>query len=119
MSLLTSDTIDNIIDALNFNDENAEKLEDAHLRTCINYAHVLDVEKTRILEMDSALNLGDLCYSSYYWFTQYKNRYFELFGHDEGLEQQAYKMLENISVSLENINWSIIEQIDNGVVKLV
>ena len=119
MNLLTSHIIDNISGVLNFNDKTVENLEDQHLKTFIKYVYILNTEKSRITEMDNTLNLEDLFYSEYYWFTKYKNRFFDLYGRDEGLEQQTYKILEKMSIGLENnIDWSIIERIDNGIIDL-
>ncbi|MCL1895759.1 MAG: hypothetical protein FWG03_04345 [Clostridiales bacterium] len=120
MPLLSAEDIETIIGTINVTDESDESntLEDGCLKACLNYARFLDLEKTRIIEINSALSVDDLLYSGYYWFVQYKNRFFELYGHDEGLEQQAYKMIERISADLgSRFNWTIIEQIDNGAIK--
>ena len=114
MNLLTSETLNHIIDVLNFKEDSAEVFEDTLLSAYNSYVHVLDEQKPSILETDSSLKPDDLYYSAYYWFTQFKSRHFELFGHDEGLEQQGFIILENISMSLEEIDWSIIEVIEKG-----
>jgi len=53
-------------------------------------------------------------YSYYYWFVAFKGEYIKKYGKNEGLEQQAFKVLEAIDVELANgVDWSIIEQIDS------
>ncbi|MCL2746987.1 MAG: hypothetical protein FWE48_07900 [Coriobacteriia bacterium] len=76
MKLLTSDTLDLLIEALGFSDDSAERAGDSRLKTYCSYVHVLEAEISRILEMNPTLKLDDLCYSAYYWFTQYKEQSF-------------------------------------------
>ena len=115
MNILTAKVIDNLINIMNFKYDNAEKFSDSDLSNYIKYIHILDLEKSNILEMNDAFCMEDLQYSRYYWFLRFKNRYFDLYGHDEGLEQQAFKLLEDIVIYLNNgIDWSIIESIANN-----
>ena len=116
MNLLTSNIMNKIIDVLDFFDH-AETLEDDLMQTYLKFVHVLNSEAAKIIEISSDFNMDVLFYSEYYWFTKYKNRHFELYGHDEGLEQRAFKMLENMSLENE-VDWSIIEQIDNGTIRI-
>ncbi|MCM3042562.1 hypothetical protein M3201_23180 [Paenibacillus motobuensis] len=52
-------------------------------------------------------------YSMYFWFVQFKERYFEVYGHDEGIEQEGFKLLEEIDYQLEeNVDWGLIERIE-------
>ncbi|MEQ7054711.1 hypothetical protein ABN764_29180 [Paenibacillaceae sp. P-4] len=52
-------------------------------------------------------------YSMYYWYVQFKERYFEVYGHDEGIEQEGFKLLEKIEEQLEEgVDWGIIENIE-------
>lgn len=117
MDVLNAKVMDNLIIILNYKDVDAEALEDVILRTYLTYVNILDSEKTKILETINTISAEDLHYNRYYWFIKFKNRYFDLYGHDEGIEQQAYKMLENIDMYLENgIDWTVIECIDNGTI---
>ncbi|MGG4344284.1 hypothetical protein [Paenibacillus lautus] len=52
-------------------------------------------------------------YSMYFWFVQFKERYFEVYGHDEGIEQEGFRLLEEIDYQLEEgIDWGLIEKIE-------
>lgn len=52
-------------------------------------------------------------FSMYFWFVQLKERYFEVFGHDEGLEQEGFKLLEEIDNQLEEgLDWGLIKKIE-------
>lgn len=52
-------------------------------------------------------------YSMYFWFVQFKERYFEVYGHDEGIEQEAFKLLKEIDYQLEEgVDWGLIEKIE-------
>lgn len=52
-------------------------------------------------------------YSMYYWFIQFSKRYRERVGADAGIEQEGFKLLEEMDCQLEEgIDWSIIEAID-------
>ena len=117
MNVLTAPTIDKLINILNYKDAEADKLDDANLRNYLKYVNILDSEKSKILEANNKYDVEDLYYSKYYWFIKFKNRYFDIYGHDEGLEQQAFRMLEDIGVYFKNgINWTIIESIDNDTI---
>jgi hypothetical protein len=44
-------------------------------------------------------------------------RYFTLYSHDEGLEQQSFKMLSDFNEQFpENFDWGIIEQFENNAI---
>lgn len=52
-----------------------------------------------------------MMYSKYYWYTKYKQRYFEVLGYDAGIEQEGFKLLEEIENELEEgVDWSIIQE---------
>lgn len=52
-------------------------------------------------------------YSMYFWYVQFKERYFEVHGHNEGIEQEGFKLLEEIDNQLEEgIDWGLIEKIE-------
>ena len=54
------------------------------------------------------LSEEDLFYNKYYWFRAFVKRHRAAAGYDAGLEQQAFKMLENARSPLD---WSVIERI--------
>ncbi|WP_231559661.1 hypothetical protein [Bacillus sp. UNC322MFChir4.1] len=54
-----------------------------------------------------------IMYSKYYWYTKYKKRYFEVYGYDAGIEQEEFKLLEELENELEDgVDWSIIQEIE-------
>ena len=115
MEIIFADKLENIIRALNFEDSEAEKIEDPLLSKYLKYVHVLGQLETKAFKENSLSEISNLFYSRYYWFNQFKERYFTVFGHDEGLEQQSFKMLSDYNERYsEKMDWGIIEQIDNG-----
>lgn len=59
-------------------------------------------------------DLETIFYSKYYWFTKYKNRYIKLYGKDAGIEQQQLKIIEEIEQEFGDIQWDLVERIENG-----
>jgi hypothetical protein len=51
-----------------------------------------------------------LFYNRYYWFKRFAAALAAVDGYDAGIEQQAFKLLENAPPDVE---WSFIEQIDH------
>jgi hypothetical protein len=114
MKILKENQLDNIIRSLNFIDAEADKVEDQILSRFLKYVHVLGTSQENIKNVIGSLNIEDLFYSKYYWFKQFKERYFKLYGHDEGLEQQSYKMIEEYTHFTKEIDWETVEQIENN-----
>lgn len=114
MEILGADKLESIINAMNFRDPEAEKIEDALLSRFLKYVHVLGQLETNLIKENGNVD-PDLFYSRYYWFNQFKERYSILYDHDEGLEQQSFKMLSDYNERFpEKIDWSIIEQIEKN-----
>ncbi len=88
MEILKVKQIDSIIKSIDFKDAEADKVEDQQLSRLLRYVHVLSTPLEEITKVIGSLNAEDLFYSKYYWFKQYKEKYFQMYGHDEGLEQQ-------------------------------
>jgi len=115
MKILDGNKLGTLIKTLHFRENEADNMEDKKLRQYWLNTRVLAKEETNILEKVDSMNSEDLFYSRYYWFNQFKTRYFELYGHDEGLEQQSFKMLEDFETRFPGVvNWNIIEQIENN-----
>jgi len=115
MQILDATIIDKIIRDLNFSDLENENISDKELQTYLKYIHLFKFIETTSNEINIEFTMEDLLYSQYYWFIKYKNRYFELYERDEGLEQEAFKMLEDIDLQMQTgIDWSIIESIDKN-----
>lgn len=68
-----------------------------------NNIHEISIDKERIY------------YSIYFWYHKFKERYFALYGSDAGIEQESYKLLEEMDNELiEGVDWVIIESIDKN-----
>lgn len=62
---------------------------------------------------ETACGQPRIYYSMYYWFAQFSKRYREQVGADAGIEQEGFKLLEEMDYQLdEGIDWSIIEEIE-------
>lgn len=58
-----------------------------------------------------------IMYSTYYWYTKYKKRYFEVHGYEAGIEQDGIRLLEELENELEDgVDWSIIQEIEENLV---
>ena len=44
----------------------------------------------------------------------YKNRYNELYGKDVGIDQQQYKIIEEMTQRINDVDWSFIQMIEEG-----
>lgn len=52
-------------------------------------------------------------YSLYYWYVKFKKRYFEVCGYDAGIEQEGFRLLEEMERQMEQrIDWKFIEMIE-------
>lgn len=81
---------------------------DSQLKQCM--AHYLFL---RDHAADLPLDKPSIYYSMYYWFVRFKRRYYDVCGHDEGIEQEGFKLLEKIDRQLEEgVDWRFIEQIE-------
>lgn len=59
-------------------------------------------------------------YSIYFWYQKFKARYFELFGPDVGIEQESYKILEEMNNELKDgVDWRIIENIEMNSIDII
>lgn len=90
-----------------------QKYSDNQLNSFFNYWNVFDEKEKEIQEL-KRLSLETILYSKYYWCTQYKNRYNEIYGRDVGIEQQQYKIIEEIEQKQISINWQLLQMIDEG-----
>ena len=91
----------------------ADQYDDPLLHKYLQYVRVLEMlEKKDGHDTPSA---DTLFYSRYYCFQQLKRRHFALYGPDEGLEQQSFRILEGYQERFPGrIDWSMIEQIDHA-----
>jgi hypothetical protein len=80
-------------------------------KTLVYYDFLNNNIETLVLKEDKS----KIMYSKYYWYTKYKQRYFEVVGYDAGIEQEGYKLLEELENELEEgVDWSIIQEIEEG-----
>lgn len=56
------------------------------------------------------LNDEEKFYNAYYWFQRFIRLYMDKHGYDAGLEQQAFKMLEEVNFDLD---FEVVAMIDN------
>lgn len=88
-------------------------LNDEHFGSLLQYYLFLTEYPNSIYSHLDGLNEEDLLYNRYYWFIKFKQKYNSQKGYDAGLEQEAFKLIEEIEQQLEaGVNWSIIEQIE-------
>ena len=79
----------------------------------LNYWYFFDEKEKEIQEL-LGVSLESILYSKYYWCTQYKNRYNELYGKDVGIDQQQYKIIEEMTQRINDVDWSFIQMIEEG-----
>lgn len=91
---------------------NITDISDEELKKILVYYDFIsnNIEKL-VLEEDKS----SIMYSKYYWYTKYKQRYFEVVGYDAGIEQEGFKLLEEIENELEDgVDWVIIQEIEEN-----
>jgi len=72
------------------------------------FTHWTEIVNNEISDMQ----MSDIFYNRYYWFMMYSRKYQSQNGLDEGIEQQAFKLLEEADHMDFDINWEIIENIE-------
>jgi len=85
-----------------------EEISDRQINKMLNYWIFLDKNEKELQET-LGMSLETLLYSKYYWCTQYKNKYSELYGKNVGIEQQQYKIIEEIAQRVNEVNWGGFE----------
>ena len=74
-----------------------------------------DFLSNSIENLASKKDISKIMYSRYYWYIRYKQRYFEVFGYDAGIEQEGFKLLEELENELEDgVDWSIIQRVNTN-----
>ena len=119
MKILDEFTISSLMSNIGFVDQSPSGTQDKGLSILMSFIHFLDINKQEIISKEGTITLEDIIYSQYYWFNQYKREYYKKYGRDEGMEQQAFRLLENMNIELSNnLDWAVIEQIENGSIPL-
>ena len=90
-----------------------DDISDDILRKFLGYYDFLN----NIINLVSKEDKKKIMYNKYYWYTKYKKRYFDVYGYDAGIEQDGFKLLEELENELEEgVEWSIIQEIEELVV---
>ena len=84
--------------------------EDNEMNKAINYALLLEDNKQKILTIEK-YTLSDILYGRYYWFTKFLVRYEKLYGKDEGMEQQQFKIIEAMDYA-GCVDFSLLEKME-------
>lgn len=90
-----------------------QKYSDEQLNIFFNYWNVF-TEKEEELNKSEGISLEIILYSKYYWCTQFRNRFGMIYGKDAGVEQQQYKIIEEIDQRVTNTDWHLVQMIDEG-----
>lgn len=88
-----------------------EEHSDKQLNALLNYWHFFD-DKEMEIQKSLGVSIETILYSKYYWCTQYKNSFNEQYGKDAGIDQQQYKIIEEISQRTNNVDWNLIQIIE-------
>jgi len=76
-----------------------------------NYWYFFEKNERDIQKLANT-SLEIVLYSKYYWCTRYKQRFNALYGTNAGLDQQQFKIIEEISQRTANVNWALIQRIE-------
>ncbi len=90
-----------------------EKCSDKQLNTLFSYWVFFDEKEKEVQEL-LGVSLETILYSKYYWCTQYNNRSCALYGKDVGIEQQQYKIIEEMTQRIKEVDWNLIQMIEEG-----
>lgn len=108
---LIKENLDDLISKINFVISNDLKTKD--LNEAVSFLRLFDEREKEVMDILS-VGLDSILYSKYYWCTKYKVLYSNLYGQDVGVEQQQYKVIEEIEQNLEEgVDWNIIQNIEN------
>lgn len=90
-----------------------EEYSDEQLNILLNDWYFFDEKEMEIQEL-LGVSLEMILYSKYYWCTQYKTRFNELYGKDVAIDQQQYKIIEEMTQRINDVDWSFIQMIEEG-----
>ncbi|KPV56470.1 hypothetical protein QJ48_27475 [Paenibacillus sp. A3] len=108
MRILKKEEITNYVSDEKLRSFYNDTITDAHLNERLAYYSYLKSNVSSI-----SLDKQSIYYSIYYWYVRFKERYFEVYGHDAGMEQEGFKLLEELDDQLEEgVNWGLIEKIE-------
>lgn len=91
-----------------------EKYPDEQINTLLSYWIFFDEKETEIKDL-LGVSLEDILYSKYYWCTKFKKRFNMLYGKDAGIDQQQYKIIEEMTQRIADVNWEQIQMIEDEI----
>lgn len=92
------------------------KYENEVLNTIYNYCFVFFTKEAEVITL-TGQPLEVVLYSKYYWLTRYVKKYNEVNGYDAGIEQQQFKLIEELEQRLGDVDWDLLQRIDEDMVK--
>lgn len=84
---------------------------DGELNSLYNNWCLFD-EKEQEIQNAVEVTLETVLYSKYYWCSQYIGRFNELYGDNAGLDQQQYKIIEEIEQKTGSVDWELIRMVE-------
>lgn len=89
-----------------------KQYNDIELNRLLNYWCFFE-EKEMVIQELTNESLEVILYSKYYWCSRFKEKYIKLYGIDVGMDQQQYKIIEELDQRLNNgIDWKIIQVLE-------
>lgn len=85
--------------------------DDQEMNILFNFWHFFDEREAEIQELTREC-MESVLYSKYYWCTKYKNKFDQSFGRDVGLDQQQYRIIEEINRRINSVDWKLIQMIE-------
>lgn len=92
------------------------KYENESLNTIYNHCLLFFTKETDIITF-TGKTLEVVLYSKYYWLTRFVKKYNEIHGYDAGIEQQQFKLIEELDQRLGDVDWDLLQRIDDDKVK--
>lgn len=115
MELLSEKTIKKIIQTINrpIDKTNIISIEDDKIRTLLEYYLFLTQYSHCITRELQIVSKNEMLYSRYYWFKRFVKEYYIKYGFDAGLEQQGFKLFEEIDRERDGeIDLELLESIE-------
>lgn len=107
---ISNEKLNQIMEELNYSF--CHYYEDDEVNNYFNYYTLLELNENYIIQ-NSDIDLDNLLYEEYFWYSKFKTAYKRKFENDEGIEQQQFKMLEVMDQRLsEGIDWDKIKAIE-------
>lgn len=111
---LILDGMDELIASVGYCAES--KYENEVLNTIYNYCFTFFTKEAEVIIL-TGKPLEVILYSKYYWLMRYVKKYKEVNGYDAGMEQQQFKLIEELEQRLGDVDWDLLQRIDDDMVK--